>query len=274
MHRAIWIGGSWSMSDKDILTRQIKFRENEKKSLHIARKILLAKIRSMEWLSGKSPVTENRLKSAKSVDELRGIEAAHAKRYWVKYYLALGFKRPERRNRNNDVSATLNAVSKFVSGIMMRYIIFHKMSVYHGFLHQPVSYPALIYDLVEPYRGHIDKCVFDALHEVHDDHMERDKMVSCCINAVKDLMNKNVYTHQTRQVVTFQELLHGSVLALRAYLIGEASRYIVPIPGRPSGGRPLQTGYRLYGRQAGPMNFYQEADKIADDWNLEVDRGQ
>jgi len=72
-------------------------------------------------------------------------------------------------------------------------------------------------------------------------------------------LDEHVYVDATRQLVTFQELMHGSVLALRAYFLGEAPRYILPIPGKPNGGRPSKVGYKLYGRQAGKQDFWEKS---------------
>ena len=272
MPRAVWITGGFITNRDDILTKQILFREHGVKSLHISRKILLAKIKSMCWLMGKSEHLLNRVQFAKNVDQLRTLEALHAQRYWKRYYKHLTGGRSERRNRDNDVSAALNAVSKLASGVLLRYITYHKLSPYHGFLHVPTDYPSLVYDLMEPYRGYIDRKVFETIEEMHETQRIKENIVSFSNKSVERLFDKKVYTHQTRQIVTFQELLHGSVLALRAYLLGDAKKFIVPIPGKPLGGRPLKVGYRLYGRSAGPTDFAVEAERVAKDWELHTDR--
>lgn len=58
---------------------------------------------------------------------------------------------------------------------------------------------------------------------------------------------------------TLGELYHSAVLSLRAYLLGISKRIVLPIPGTPNGGRPINAGYRMYGRIAGPavMNMTQ-----------------
>lgn len=274
MPKAIWITGGFATNKDDLLTKQILFREHAVKSLHISRKLLLAKIKSMRWLMHESEYVLHRVRFAKSVDQLRVLEASHAQRYWKRYYKHLTGGGSKRRDRSNDVSAALNAVSKLASGVLLRYITYHKLSPYHGFLHVPTDYPSLVYDLMEPYRGYIDRKVFETIEEMHETQRIKENIVSFANKGVERLFDKKVYTHQTRQIVTFQELLHGSVLALRAYLLGDAKKYIVPIPGKPLGGRPLKVGYRLYGRSAGPTDFAVEAERVAKDWELYTDRGK
>ena len=274
MPKAIWIIGNIHTNIDDILTKQILFKENKRKSLHIARKLLLAKVESMQWLSENAEYTKRKISFAKSVDELRNIEAVHAVKYWKRYFHQLGYIESERRNRDNDISAALNAISKLVSGVVLRYITYHKLSPYHGFMHVPTDYPSLVYDLMEPYRGHIERNVFETVKEMNESRKDKKTIVSYTTKKIEEMLDKKVYTHQTRQIVTFQELLHGNVLALRAYLLGDAKRFIVPVPGKPVGGRPMQVGYRLYGRSAGPTDFYVEADQVAKDWVLHTDRKQ
>ena len=114
---------------------------------------------------------------------------------------------------------------------------------------------------MEPYRGYIEKVVFNIFAECDKDTEEKN-MLGLCISAVEDFLDSQVYCTATRQLVTFQELLHGNILALRSYLLGESKQFIVPIPGKPNGGRPLKTGYKLYGRSAGPTDFWAVAQKI------------
>ncbi|OJI09387.1 MAG: CRISPR-associated endonuclease Cas1 [Candidatus Vogelbacteria bacterium CG10_big_fil_rev_8_21_14_0_10_49_38] len=258
MSTAIWITPSIKTSSKeDILSKQILFRGNEKKREHIARKLLKAKFKSMSWLTP-YPVEFNNKRHR--VKEMINIEAQHAKVYWKKYYELLGYKGYSRRGKLNILKSTLDAVSKLISGVVLRYIIYHRMSPYHGFLHVPTDYPSLVYDLMEPYRGYIEKIVFNAIKEARDSGVDEQDFLARCILAVEDYLDENIYTDATRQIVTFQELLHGVILSLRSYLQGESHKFIVPIPGKPNGGRPVKTGYKLYGRSAGPTDFWEKAE--------------
>ncbi|MGH7141344.1 MAG: CRISPR-associated endonuclease Cas1 [Minisyncoccia bacterium] len=254
MTNVVWISGGTQGSKNDLLTKQILFREDARKRSHIARKLLDAKFRSMQWLM---PYPSD-LKPGLSVTQMRAIEARHARAYWDKYYALLGMK-GNRRKREDAVRNVLDAVSKFVSGILLRWIIYHRLSPQHAYLHEPTEYPALVYDLMEPYRGYIEKIVLNAVRAAISEQIEEKLWVGYAIAQVEDYLDGIVYVDATRQLVTFQELMHGSVLALRAYFIGEAQRYILPVPGKPNGGRPKKVGYRLYGRSAGRTDFWEQS---------------
>ena len=258
MTRAVWIAGSTQTDAKDLLTKQILARENEIKQKYIARKLIQAKFKSARWLTKDVPP---KLDSRLTIDKIRNIEATQARQYWSLYYQKLGLPDWNRR-QHNPVSAVLDAVSKYISGIMLRWIVYHHLSPYHGYLHVQTEYPALIYDLIEPYRGYFDAVVFRTIRDLIALEADEKQWLPASINELKTFLNTQVYTDATRQIVTVSELMHGSVLALRCYLLGEAERFIVPYPSRPKGGRPKKAGYRLYGRQAGRTDFWAEADRV------------
>jgi CRISPR-associated endonuclease Cas1 len=258
---ATWILPSVGPRHNNALTKQIMYRNNDKKSAYIARRLLKAKFTAMSWLT--SPLRFP--KKWQTIDKMRQIEARHARKYWDKYYRRFDYKHSKRRENTNEISKALNAVSKYISGVVLRWVLYHRLSPYHGFLHLPSDYPSLVYDLMEPYRGYIEKRVFKAIKEAGE------VSAAITIEATKELLDEEIYTDATRQIVTFHELLHGNVLALRAYLLGEANRFIVPIPGKPTGGRPKKTGYKLYGRSAGPTDFWKQAHKISENSTLASD---
>ncbi len=260
MSDAIWITPSVRTTTKeDVLEKQILARVNKKKTVHIVKRLLNAKFQSMRWLVAPPPG----FSAHQTVVGMRTIEAYHARAYWQKYFGLLKASQYSRRGGTNPIKSTLDAVSKLIHGVILRYILYHRMSPYHAFLHIPTDYPSLTYDLMEPYRGYVDKVVFDTIRYALETGCEPKEYVARSIVAVEDLLNEVVYTHPTRQLVTFQELLHGSVLALRAYLQKEATRFILPIPSKPNGGRPVHAGYRLYGRSAGPTDFWEIAENVA-----------
>lgn len=258
MPNASWIIPTSGVGTDDIISKQIRVRQNAKKCAHIARKLLKAKFVGMNWLA---PEPFDFSAKLKTPEEMRSIEARHGRLYWDKYYAALGLNGYSRRGSPHTLKSVLDAVSKLIAGILLRYIIYHRISPYHAFLHTPTDYPSLIYDLMEPYRGYIEKVVFDAFRKREEEECDDKKMLGICISLVEDLLDTQVYCSATRQLVTFQELLHGNILALRAYLLGESKQFIVPMPGKPNGGRPLKTGYRLYGRSAGPTDFWTVAGR-------------
>ncbi len=267
MVRAVWITPNYTSNREDLLTKQILARENLKKRLHIAKRLLIAKFKSMQWLI--PPPAVNILR-VNNLEQLRTIEANHAKIYWVKYYDLLKIE-GTRRDKNNIASKVLDATSKFVSSIILRWVHFHHLSPYHGYLHEPTEYPALVYDLFEPVRGYYDKVVFNILREHKQVNLGEEGLLGKTINAVKEFFDKKTYVHSTRQIVTMHELLHGMVLALRAYLLGLSYRFIVPIPAKPKTGRPIKAGFVLYGHKAGVVDFYGIAKHIAKEFSEEYE---
>ncbi|GIW59866.1 MAG: hypothetical protein KatS3mg087_0932 [Patescibacteria group bacterium] len=245
---------------EDVLTMQIRARDNAKRRGYIARRLLKKKFVSMEWLTIAPADFDGKYLS---LTEMMRLEAWHAARYWKQYYVLTGVKGSRRSESQNIVKQILDAVSKFVSGILLRWITYHHLSPYHGFLHTPADYPALVYDLMEPYRGYFDKQILLSVKKCQEKGLDEDKWLAVCIEDVKSLLDKKVYTEATRQIVTMHELLHGVVLALRAYLLGEAPRFVVPGVDKPNGGRPVTAGYRLYGRSAGLTDFWSEAKEVA-----------
>lgn len=262
MAKAVWINSSIASSKEDLLTRQIFVRENQKKRSYVAKRLLEAKFASMEWLI---PSTK-RIKGVTNINRMREIEAWHANRYWKKFYELLGIE-STRRTKDNIVTTTLDAVSKFVSGVTLRWILYHHLSPYHGFVHVPTDYPSLVYDMLEPYRGYIDRVVFKSIKSNLGTTKQELGIIAAAIDETKVLFNTKVYISCTRQVVTFHELVHGLVLAFRSYLLGDSKRFIVPLPTRPNGGRPIKSGYLLYGHKAGKTDFWPSTRKIAEEFD-------
>ncbi len=267
MVRAVWITPNYTSNREDLLTKQILTRENMKKRAHIAKRLLIAKFKSMQWLI---PAPAVNILRVNDIEQLRTIEANHAKIYWSRYYELLRID-GTRRDKNNIASKLLDATSKFVSSIILRWVHFHHLSPYHGYLHEPTDYPALVYDLFEPVRGYYDKVVFDILRKYKRKNLGEEGILGRTINAVKDFFNKKTYVHSTRQIVTIHELLHGIVLALRAYLLGLSYRFIVPVPSKPKTGRPIKAGFVLYGHKAGVIDFYGIAKHIAKEFSEEYE---
>jgi len=254
IHRRNMISGVWLMPSTsgnraDYLTSQILFRQNQKKSSYITKRLLLAKFKSMEWLI---PSPFQQLHKMTDTKKMIAVEAWHARCYWKMFYEKLSLSNVTRRQKNVPVNQALDAVSKFISGIVLRWVVYHHLSPTHGFTHIPTDYPALIYDLMEPYRGYTDKVVFEVAKNLKTTDSEKLTMIA--ISELKTFLDTQIYTNATKQIVTFHELYHGLVLALVSYLSGNR-RFIVPLPGKPNGGRPIQAGYKLYGKKAGISNF-------------------
>ncbi len=260
MPRGVYITSTFPQDHENLLVNQIIYRKNEKKKAYITKKILQAKFKTMSWLK---PIKRDILYQVIHQEKMIQIESWHARQYWQEYFEKLEIK-STRRKEGNYVKKILDAVSKFTSSIILRWILYHNLSPYHGFLHKPTDYPSLVYDLLEPYRGYFDKVVFDTIKEMKKENIHEEKILAIVIKNIKEFLDKKVYVEATRQIVSFQELMHGIVLALRSYLLGETKRFIIPLPSKPNGGRPIKSGYKLYGHKAGITNFWPETKKIVE----------
>lgn len=235
---------AFKQSSHDLLTHQILYRENLIRRTYIARTLIALRLRSLQSTVALSGALFNRLRSGRTLETVRVIEAQATKRYWKAYYHRLGLEGINRRDTRHPVNAALDACSYFMFGVLLRWIIFHRLSPCHAFLHEPVTYPSLCYDLMEPYRHWFEHCVTEAVAECED---PEHNLTGLALSHLKVFLEQEVYVHETRQRVYRKNLLHGIVLALRAYLLGESKRFIVPIEGKRIGGRPLKVGYRLPG---------------------------
>ena len=254
VERSIFITIGPRADPDDTLSAHLIKRSSSRASTHMARRLLLAKMQSMTWL-----VEPKRLPPHASVDQLRNIEAVHAKAYWDAWFKRAGH--PEwRRRSKNPAAETLDAVSKFCAGIVLRWITYHNLSPFHGFLHTPTDYPTLVYDLLEPYRGHLDFIVLKTILSVNDEK----KWVPHSIAAVKAWLNSQTYVPLTRQIVTHQELFHGVVLSAKFYVLGKQKVFHIPMPGKANGGRPAKVEFKLYGRHAGKTDFWRQAEAVAE----------
>lgn len=249
---ATFIISGLKSSQIDVLTNQILFREDLRKRKYITRQILTAKFLGTKKLC---PISIPKLSKEFSIDKLRNIEAVYSKLYWSNYFAGLNFPDFTRRG-DTKIKQALDACSKFLSGIILRWINYHGLSPYHGFLHVQSSYPALVYDLIEPYRYIMDQAVCQAVKEVGISSNE--KLTGVSITNLKDLLHEEVYCPCTRQVVRRQNMLHGVVLSLRAYLLGHGQRFIIPTEGEKKGGRPVKSNFYIPGKSAGYSKIYKQ----------------
>lgn len=231
----------------DILSEQIVLRRNESISAYIARTLIREKIRATEKECPVSASTLTRLADARTVRDVVAIEAAYAARVWKRWYRSIGCPEMCRLEDENLVNAALDACSFFLQGVMLRWVIFHRLSPCHGFLHRPTTYASLVFDLLEPYRHWIAQAVSRAIHE----EGVSDGLLPTSIDALKTLLDEEVYVPATRQMVRRKSLLHGAVLALCAYLDGKQTRFFVPVEGERKGGRPPKAGFSIPGYPVG-----------------------
>ena len=228
---------------QDILTAQILARQNQIKATYVARTLLKARIANMAGTIRVSASTTKSIMACRSITGLRSIEAQITKRYWRAYYGMAGLGTIARRDRSQPINQALNAGSLFLSGVILRWVLYHRLSPQHGFLHVQSSYPSLVYDLIEPFRFIIEEAALQASQEAKEKQM----LVAYTIEIMKDLLEEPIYVPATRQQVHRKNTIHGAVLALRAYLIGDMARLVLPLEGAKGGGRPIAISYRLPG---------------------------
>jgi CRISPR/Cas system-associated endonuclease Cas1 len=227
--------------DADILSAQITVRNNDIKSCFIARTLVRERFKATSF-----PIPEayyKGLSQLRDVKDIRLMEAHQSKIYWDKYFAKLGQPGISRRS-SNPISAALDAGSFFLYGIMLRWVLMHKMSPAHGFLHVTTGYPSLVYDLMEPYRYLIENAVAACVR------LQSKNLTAASLEEIKTSLDEVVYVPSHRTHVRRKNLLHGAVLSLRSYLLGETKRLVLPTEGEKIGGRPPKMSYKLPGAEA------------------------
>ena len=186
-----------------------------------------------------------RLARARSIGQVRVWEAEQSRKYWGRYFSQLGHPNATRREKG-PLAAALDAGSMFLAGVILRWLLIHRLSPSHGFLHEGTDYMGLVYDLMEPARYMIEEALAAAC-SAHSADGTSDMLTKATLSMLKNQLEKVVYVPATRQRVRRKNLLHGNVLALRAYLAGDMRRFVVPAAGERKGGRPPKVSYRLPG---------------------------
>lgn len=229
----------------DVLSSQIMYRNNQIKKTYIARLLIKERFNKMEEHYCISSTVYYELSKCRTVQKIRNIEAATTKLFWDKWFSKLN--NSMHRRTDNPISAALDAGSKFIYGILLRWILFHKLSPCHAYLHEPTDYPSLVYDLIEPYRYMIEQAVFSCY--IADNKADEKTLVAKSLEMLKSILDETIYVPASRQYVKRKNLLHGIVLALRSYLLGESKRFVIPVEGDKKGGRPPKIAYRLPGER-------------------------
>jgi CRISPR/Cas system-associated endonuclease Cas1 len=227
--------------DADMLTAQVMVRQNATKACFIARTLVRERFKATQFpIAG---VFYKGLAKLRDVKDIRLVEAHQSKTHWEKYFADLGQPHTTRRS-DNPVSAALDAGSFFLYGILLRWVLMHKMSPAHGFLHVTTGYPSLVYDLMEPYRYIIEDAVAKCVR------MDCKDLTEASLSEIKASLDEVVYAPSHRTHVRRKNLLHGAVLSLRSYLQGETKRLVLPTEGEKIGGRPPKMSYQLPGANA------------------------
>ena len=228
----------------DSLTAQILTRNHTNKRIYIARSLIKARLTTISLTVPLADAVFKRLNSSRSLSEIRNIEAQATKRYWRSYYNSLGLTDAIRRDKTLPINQALDACSFFLFGIILRWVTLHRLSPWHGFLHEPTTYASLCYDLMEPYRYWFEDAAKTAWSEDWNDPKE---VTSRTLSRLKEELETSVRVPQTRQIVARKNLLHGITLALLSYLNGVSQRFVVPSEGIKRVGRPLKSDYRIPG---------------------------
>ena len=234
--------------DDDLLSAQILARANMLSSAYVARTLIRERLHGFAGTVAISATEFKKLSATRTVDAVRSIEATQTLRYWRAYFAALGFPELSRRDSEHPINDALNAGSFFLHGILLRWVLFHKLSPSHGFLHRPTDYLSLVFDLIEPYRIWVENSVAEA---VLDGVSEKQALIAESIRRLKERLEEPVYVPATRQTARRKSLLHGSVLSLRAWLLNKQTRLVLPVEGSKKGGRPPSVAYTIPGYRVG-----------------------
>ena len=229
----------------DILTKQIVARTHGPKRAYVARTLVRERFRGVESTHPFPDTAYRRLARTRTLGQVRLWEAEHSRKYWRRYFARLGHPDVTRREKG-PLPAALDAGSMFLSGVLLRWLLIHRLSPSHGFLHEGTDYMGLVYDLMEPVRYMIEEAAAAACR-VHPPSSGSDVLTKATLSGLKHGLEKVVYVPATRQSVRRKNLLHGNVLALRAYLAGDMRRFVIPAAGERKGGRPPKVSYRLPG---------------------------
>lgn len=237
---APFIGTGPRFRDRDdLLSAQILARSDAKQSSYLARQLIRHKLLGHAWLHPPSQFSLDTIAKARNCGEIRLAEAQAAKRYWQNFFDSLGVD--ECRRGEGELQAALDAGCHYLSGILLRWIQAHGFSPAHGFLHAPSSYPALVADLMEPYRYCVDRPVFEWYRE------HGSVTPAQAVTAIQTFLAQSVLVEPTRQRVYRRTLLAGVVLALRHYLTDEMKRFSPPHEVMRVAGRKQKCSYRLMG---------------------------
>ena len=229
----------------DILTKQIIARTHGPKRAYIARTLVRERFRGVKNTLPLPDAVYRRLARTRTLGEVRLWEAEQSRKYWRRYFTLIGYPDVTRREKGT-LPAALDAGSTFLSGILLRWLLIHRLSPSHGFLHEGTDYMGLVYDLMEPARYMIEESLAAAC-KAHLPDGDADSLTKATLSALKSNLEKVVYVPATRQSVRRKNLLHGNVLALRAYLAGDMRRFVIPAAGERKGGRPPNVSYWLPG---------------------------
>jgi CRISPR-associated protein Cas1 len=248
----------------DLRRAQVEAHLDSEKRLTIARSFIQAKLersdRVLNWL-GESHDIESEIQSftveagalghARSVDEVRNVEALPADVYWQAFRKAvpakLEFKsrssRARRRqyNASDPVNALLNYGYAFLQSCVRRAVNMTGLDASLGYLHEdkPAATP-LVYDFQEPYRWLVDYTVlrmvlskafsWDDFYFTADDYRLRMKppLLDRYAEVLREHFNSGVVYGDKR--LTWDTLILRKSQEVARYLLGKATIFELTSP--------------------------------------------
>jgi CRISPR/Cas system-associated endonuclease Cas1 len=217
-----------------LMTAQILAREDQRKRVAIARNLIITRHRNII-----TEIEKKELMSIRNIKALRMAEARITKRFWSKYFSDLSDERISRRS-DHPFSQALDAVSFFLAGIVTRWSLLHGLNIHYGFLHERTSYPALVYDLMEPIRYMGETVVAECALKY-----SLEQLTAESLKRIKSYLQATVYVPALHQEVKRKSLIHGTVLAFQSYLNGKSLRLTFPLEGEKKAGRRAKVGFTL-----------------------------
>ena len=172
-------------------------RTHGPKRAYIARTLVRERFRGIADTFPLPDTAYRRLARTRTLGQVRLWEAEHSRKYWRRYFAGLGYPDVTRREKG-PLPAALDAGSMFLSGILLRWLLIHRLSPSHGFLHEGTDYMGLIYDLMEPARYMIEEALAAAC-KVHSPGSDADSLTKATLSGLKHGLEKVEYVPATRQ---------------------------------------------------------------------------
>jgi CRISPR/Cas system-associated endonuclease Cas1 len=243
----------------DVLTKQIVCRQDARRRVYVAKTLIAARLHSMAWLAPIAAVRFSQIRACRTLQKVRQIEAEQTRNYWERFYWQAGIQDVARRSVH-PINAALDAGSFFMFGVLLRWVLFHRMSPAHGFMHEPTDYQSLVFDLMEPYRVIFERAVLEAWLA----DPAADTLTVRSLSLLKGSLGNDAFVGAARATASRKSLLHAVVLALRAYLLGEMPRLVIPMEGGSLTGRPPKLSYSVPGARTALRGRKRKADSVAD----------
>ena len=177
----------------DILTKQIVARTHNPKRADIARTLVRECFRGVADTFSLPDTAYRWLAWTRTLGQVRLWEAEHSRKYWRKYFAGLGHGHPDvTRWEKGPLPAALDAGSMFLSEILLRWLLIHRLSPSHGFLHEGTDYMGLVYDLMEPVRYMIEEAAAAACR-VHPPSSGSDVPTKATLSGLKRGLDEPEY---------------------------------------------------------------------------------